>query len=186
MLTRRGCEVTSRFKSGSLRQYRAPGTQTAEAYPQTVRVGGSSPSRSTIDEWRNLAAARPSEGRERDLVGVQVSPRRPVQFQMEKSPNGRAATSKVAVVKHVGVRVPPSPKTLGGLSERSIEAVLKTVEGASPPGVRIPHPPPFRECCRKWQTESAGNRLRGTSRRVGTCTLRHFAGLAQRSTAPVL
>ena len=33
-------------------------------------------------------------------------------------------------------------KSFGWLAERSNAAVLKTVEGASPPGVRIPHHPP--------------------------------------------
>lgn len=32
----------------------------------------------------------------------------------------------------------------GEMAERSIAAVLKTVEGSRPPGVRIPPPPPFR------------------------------------------
>lgn len=33
-------------------------------------------------------------------------------------------------------------KVLGGLVERFMATVLKTVEGVTPPGVRIPHPPP--------------------------------------------
>ena len=34
----------------------------------------------------------------------------------------------------------------GGVAERSIAAVLKTVEGSRPPGVRIPPPPPPGRC----------------------------------------
>ena len=37
----------------------------------------------------------------------------------------------------------PAEKSLGWVAERSIATVLKTVVGATPPGVRIPpHPPP--------------------------------------------
>ena len=43
----------------------------------------------------------------------------------------------------VQILLTPPFKNNGGLAERSKAAVLKTVEGASPPGVRIPHPPPF-------------------------------------------
>ena len=43
----------------------------------------------------------------------------------------------------------PSEKSFGWVAERSIATVLKTVVGATPPGVRIPpHPPVFWHTCR--------------------------------------
>ena len=43
----------------------------------------------------------------------------------------------------IRVGFPTALPISGGVSERSIVAVLKTAEDASPPWVRIPPPPPF-------------------------------------------
>ena len=64
-----------------------------------------------------------------------------------------AADSKSAVREYVRVRVPPlAPvfakrmRYVGGVSEWSMVQPWKGCVGASPPGVRIPPPPPVSDC----------------------------------------
>ena len=139
LLTRRPRKGTSGSESQSLRQSSCDAIGRHRSLKKTV-LAGSSPAGRTNGLVMQLAVIRRSERRSL-RVRLPASP--PIRFLGRVSRIGKADASKASVGKLTCGSESRLFRQFGGLSERFIEAVLKTVGGAIRPGVRIPYPPPI-------------------------------------------